>query len=255
MIKAIESFDNSFENFCENDALGIRAFALFKAYKTDKPYAHFWYQTDELGDVCAFIAKTDSTVTVSADRVRSDIGEIADFCALIKYDFLNVHPSVAEEFDGAVTFTGNVMKRRHDAPFLISDPDADIRLNTLYDKLYFILQHNNSSAINQADYELWENDITMRTESGTCRSAVLLDRDIAVSCAMILAETSHAALIGSVATEPQFRLLGHAKAVIAKLISLVPGKDIYVICKDDKVPFYANLGFTPSGRTCEVTDR
>ena len=65
-------------------------------------------------------------------------------------------------------------------------------------------------------------------------------------CAMVLFRTDKAALLGAVATVPEFRGKGVARSLVTKLAfgEIADGRRAELLCKNDSiVEFYKSIGF------------
>ena len=70
-------------------------------------------------------------------------------------------------------------------------------------------------------FDGWYADVSHRLRHGCCRIAVVHENGRPVACAMTTAEGGGAALIGAVATHPDFRGRGYASACVAYLTALL----------------------------------
>ncbi|MBR3289587.1 MAG: hypothetical protein IKI63_02285, partial [Clostridia bacterium] len=75
-------------------------------------------------------------------------------------------------------------------------------------------------------FDVWYADVSHRVRHGLCRIAGVRKQGDAVSCAMTVAETETAWLLGAVATKPDYRGKGYASTNVRRLTAdgLAAGK-------------------------------
>ncbi len=96
----------------------------------------------------------------------------------------------------------------------------------------------------------WLSDVLFRLKKNTACAAVIKEDAKPVACAMILFETEKAALIGAVATLPEYRGKGYAGSLVTALAGLTSEKKkrTELLCaKNGIVDFYSKLGFVKTG--------
>ena len=103
-------------------------------------------------------------------------------------------------------------------------------------------------------FDSWYVDVSHRLRHGYSMAAVKFDGDLPVSFAMTVAQSEKEALIGSVATHPDYRRRGLATACIAALINRAPNKAYYIEPKTPQAQkLYESIGFTPCGDWTQMT--
>ena len=99
-------------------------------------------------------------------------------------------------------------------------------------------------------FDVWYADVSHRLRHDLCRLAGVRERGEAVSCAMTVAETETAWVIGAVATRPDFRGRGYASAAVRSLVASGQAADKRVLIspKNDAArALYERLGFAACG--------
>ena len=99
-------------------------------------------------------------------------------------------------------------------------------------------------------YDVWYADVSHRLRHGVCRIAGVTEQGQAVSCAMTVAETETAWVIGAVATHPDFRGRGYASAAVRSLVAegQAQGKRVLISPKNEAArALYERLGFAARG--------
>lgn len=96
-------------------------------------------------------------------------------------------------------------------------------------------------------FEVWYPDVCYRQRHGRCRVAALRVGGKPASCAMTVAEWHGGALIGGVATAPEYRRQGLAARCVGALAATLQqeGRQVYICPKNEGAQrLYATLGFT-----------
>ena len=103
-------------------------------------------------------------------------------------------------------------------------------------------------------FDSWYVDASHRVRHGCCHIVgEYVDKTLA-AVAMTVAETEDVALIGGVATLPDYRGRGLATSCITQLISQLSQKTLFIApSSDDSARLYKKLGFVPFGTWAEVT--
>ena len=99
-------------------------------------------------------------------------------------------------------------------------------------------------------FDVWYADVSHRLRHGVCRIAGVRERGKVVSCAMTVAETETAFMIGAVATHPDVRGRGYASAVVRSLVASgqAAGKRVLISPKNEAArALYERLGFAACG--------
>lgn len=99
-------------------------------------------------------------------------------------------------------------------------------------------------------FEPWYADVMLRRRRGLCRIVCVREQERAVATAMTVAEGEKTALIGAVATHPDFRRRGYAGACVSALAMALQaeGKRVLLSPKNaGAAAVYAKLGFTVCG--------
>ena len=88
--------------------------------------------------------------------------------------------------------------------------------------------------------------------SGCCEGAVIEDKLRTVSGGFICFNDD-LAFISDVFTKEKYRGQGYGKALVKKLLSISPRKDVYLISRDYNVKFYEKIGFKAVKEIYEYT--
>ncbi len=122
-------------------------------------------------------------------------------------------------------------------------------------ELYSLLQSCEGEAFRVPDYLVFLSDVTHRLNLGKC---MILATDIAgrlASSVMTVSETPNAAIIGAVATHPDFRKRGLSRELVRTIASQInaQGREAYVFSASEaNTRFYQNSGFEVAARFREL---
>lgn len=249
MVKCVEKGDNAFLSFCDRDVFGTRIKAYFGCYSTDYDFVKFWVQTDEDGTVTAAISRVDGDMTVSASD--ADFEELLQFIKIVGFTTIQCERAVARYFTDAETLWGYVVEFKEKTEIKDISLKQDFELKEIYN----IIKAENLTGV--GDYLPWLSDTTFRVNRGTAKPLLCqLDGNNA-GCAMVLFRTDRASLLGAVATVPEYRGRGVARALVTRLANeeLANGNRVELLCKSDSiVEFYKSIGFTVTNEWSLITD-
>ncbi len=249
MVKSVEKGNETFLSFCDRDVFGTRIKAYFNCYSTDYDFVKFWVQTNDNGDVTAAISRVDGDMTVTAEN--ADCEELLQFIKIVGFSTIQCNRKVAKEFTADEALWGYVVR------FENKTENRPVSLKKDYElkEIYNIIKAANLTGV--GDYLPWLSDTTFRINRKTAEP-LLADVDgNAAGCAMVLFRTDKAALLGAVATYPEYRGRGIAGALVTYLANneLAQGRRTELLCKNDSiVDFYKSIGFTVKDEWSLITD-
>lgn len=249
MVKCAEKGDEAFLAFCDRDVFGTRIKAYFNCYSTDYDFVKFWVQTNDEGMVTAVISRVDGDMTVCAEN--ADYEELLQFVKIVGFNTIQCNRKVAKKFTDDETLWGYVVR------FENKTEKREITLRKDYElkEIYNIIKAANLTGV--GEYLPWLSDTTFRINRNTAEPLVAEVDGKAAGCAMVLFRTDKAALLGAVATSPEFRGRGIAGALVMKLANgeLECGRRTELLCKNDTiVDFYKSIGFTVRDEWSLITD-
>ena len=106
-------------------------------------------------------------------------------------------------------------------------------------------------------FEAWYLDVSYRTRHDLCRHAAITDNGVIASSAMTVAEWQNGALLGGVATAPDYRRRGYAGRCVLSLTADLQnrGKTVWICPYNQSAQrLYESLGFRLHG-TVTVIER
>ena len=103
-------------------------------------------------------------------------------------------------------------------------------------------------------FDSWYVDVSHRVRHGRCHIASVIEGERVICNAMSVAETTRDALLGAVATHPDWRRRGLAGKCINHLINELSDKRIHISPIDDEAKrLYEKLGFVVVGSWAELS--
>ena len=104
-----------------------------------------------------------------------------------------------------------------------------------------------------APFDFWYPDASHRVRHGHSHISVVLEGEQVVSTAMTVAECDTAAVLGQVATHPDFRRCGLAGTCIKSTIFQCKDKTLYILpINENAQKLYEKLGFVADGGWAEL---
>ncbi len=245
MLRLLLEQEDALSLFCEKDVFGTRIAAYYNTYCMEYSYAVFYLQENELR-VTAALCKIDEKMTVCCED-GADFEELVEFIKAIRYESMMCDARVCDKLKLEPIKTGSVVefKSKQDAT-----KNKDICFVNRFElsDIYGILNRSNFDGLGEKLQ--WLSDVSLRVKRGTAKAAAIEEFGEKVACAMILFETEKAALIGAVATIPEYRGKGYAGALVTSLAEYVKsgGKRAELLCaRGSIIEFYNKLGFVKTG--------
>lgn len=221
--------------------------ALIKTYGFNTSFAMFWIQELD-GKITAVVSKVDSHVTVAAEK-DFDSQELHEFLNVIGFSSLLGEKWVLEDLGFKISEKGIIMKY---SPLAMTDENNEpmtFACEPPYRKIYNLLKEPESFGESIPSYEDWLCDLSARVRNNCARVLFREREDKCISCGMFTFESDSGAVIGAVVTQKDFRSMGYASDIVKELCVAVKAenKDIFLMCKEDKISFYKKLEFKITG--------
>lgn len=238
MLKAVEKNDAVFLCFCDRDVFGTRIKAYYNCYSTDYDFVKFWAQYDESGKITAAISRVDGDATLCVDG--ADFEELSEFLNIVGYRTVQCEKDIARKLTDSPFDWGYVVRCEKTGIYDKAEIKKVFELKEIYD----IIKPENLTGV--GDYLPWLSDTKFRVDRGTAEGRISVCDGENAGCAMVLFRTDRAALLGAVATKPQFRGRGLARSLVLGLAEkeLSDGRRVELLCKSGSiVEFYKSIGF------------
>lgn len=238
MIKLIENENLEVAKaYCAGDPFGCRILAALNAYGIDKPFALFWAQYDESGEITAVVSRLDTAMTICA-KGEYDAEEIDCFVQSMVGDIGALRPVRSGE-----TATGLVMRL---AERRINENTSDVEINPEISDLYTVMEECAGKGFEVPPFDVFYGDMIYRKKAKTALSAIVRVNGMPVSCgAMHLSDNT--AVLVMCASAPEHRGKGYTRRVVNALLDKTEGRDIYLMCLPCLHDFYEKFGFATVG--------
>lgn len=238
MIKKVTD-ENEIYDFNCDDIYSVRIKSLLAAYGTNYDFATFYCCYNGDNKKVSIISKLDNDFTVCyKDCDNEDFEEISDFINIIGYNSVLTDDRFIfkenEKYDtGAVMVTEKKVE--------ISLPYAEI------DEFPKLMDIYNLDDFDNWDFEAWYVDLSHRIRHKTAKAYALKVNDEIVSSAIFSSIYNSNAILTSVQTDPVFRKMGYASALVSNMICDIKGKVYLMREKEKNENFYEKLGFENNG--------
>lgn len=239
----IESFIDAMS---KGNPFGCRISSLYKTYDYHLPFVDYWIQADNKSCTSIIARLETSFILLLTDY--SDLEEISSFmrvsgAASIICDGKYELDCGLKVTGGPILYSARLMEQEKD--FSVSEP-------TVKD-IYSLISKCASKNFAVPSYESFALDVNHKLNKNTVRIYGIEDNTLK-ACIMTLAESDDSAVLGALATDPEYRNNGYGAFLIKyinnKLVS--EGKTVYLHrAPDENIEFYNKLGFNYFGMWAE----
>ncbi|MBQ1411983.1 MAG: GNAT family N-acetyltransferase [Clostridia bacterium] len=223
--------------YCEDDPFGCRILGALLAYGLDKPFAQFWAQYDDKGNMTAVIDKLDVAMTVCA-KGDYDAEEVDEFVSA-NVGYMGALRSVreGESASGLVMRLGGRKNR---------ESSGEVELNPEISDLHAVLEECAGTGFEVPDFDSFYSDMIYRRKAKSVLTAVVRDEGLPAACGAMHLSDSTGVLVMCAAV-PEHRGKGYTGQVINALLDRTAGRDIYLMCLPSLHGFYEKFGFVTVG--------
>lgn len=240
MIRVAQEAD--FPAVATNEVL-VRIIGLRLTYGLDVPFVR--YYTDGEG---ALLAAMDGVGMFHAEHITDE------WCVFLAMnpDIETIHcsDSIGHVLVGSGIWQGRAgvtLKYAGELPEMVYE---NVCVTPYLPRVYELLK-DHFPGISSLDY--WYPDVSHRVRHGNCHISAVLDGECVVSTAMTVAETATAAVLGQVATHPDFRRRGLAEKCIKSTIFQCKDKELYILPINEYAQkLYVKMGFMVCGGWTEL---
>lgn len=231
MIRLAQKEDFAIE---ENNEVLVRILGVHLTYGIEAPFVR--YYTDGAGSLLTIM---DGVALFHTDELNDEWNA---FLAM-NPDIVSVHctQSIGDQLIQSRIWKGRVgytMEFTGELPQSISE---SVCIAPHLPAVYELLRDHFPSV---SPFNSWYPDVSHRLRHGNSHISVILDDEKVISTAMTVAETDNAAVLGQVATHPDFRRRGMAATCVKSTVCQCKGKKLYILPVDDiALKLYEKLGF------------
>lgn len=238
------------QSFCETTPFGCKIEGLRRAYGLALPFARFWMQKTEQGEITAAVSSLDGIMVLDW-RNQADGEELTEFLSAAGCRTLLCEEAAAKALYGQADRQGRILafdKGGQEEPCPYSGQlCSEVPARNLFSLLC------ECGELKQEQFEAFYLDVSHRVRHGAALTQGLEKEDRLIACAMASSITDHAAVLSAVAVHPQFRREGAGSAVVIQLLKRLASRKAFVFCGTEEAErFYASLSFASSGTWSEL---
>lgn len=228
---------------------GCRIKSLYNTYDYNLPFVDFWVQIID-DDCTALIARLETSFIMQITD-EADMDELSAFmrvsgAASIIADGKYLLEVGLDRITGPILKSSNVME--NELYFDVTEPTVK--------EVYSVISKCVSKNFAVPSYESFALDVAHRLSKNTLRIYGIKEKDTLISCIMTLAETDDSAVLGALATDPDFRHSGYGTFLIKYINNVLvnEGKSVFLHrAPDENIEFYNRLGFEHIGTWAEYS--
>lgn len=246
MIRLIEGAQKCASILDNDNAMCARIDSLLRTYAGTGGFADF-YIHENSNVPAALVSTVDKAVTVFCLET-ADFDELGSFLAFLGFRSILCETAFCERLGIKPDKTGLLLKLRAAVAQTKTPAAARQAARFELDSVFGVLAA--AGLVRPEEKGPWLADVTARHNSGSAAAYAAFEDGKAVSCAMILHTSSRAAVIGAVATRPEYRGRGLATALVcvASKQAALRGRSVYLLCEGAAMQeFYGGCGFAPYG--------
>lgn len=222
----------------------VRIHGLRKAYGTEMSFLRFY--SDGEG---ALLAIMDGVGILDCPNQMTD--EWLTFL-LMNPDIKTIH---CPEENGQFLMKSGMFSEKQGQVMIFNGDDVqsppDVNNMPYLPSVYTLLQEYFEGI---SPFDAWYPDASHRIRHDCSHAACITEGEQVISTAMTVAETESAAIIGQVATHPDYRRKGLAGKCIKSLIAICKGKSLYILPLNENAHhLYEKLGFKDHSSWMELT--
>lgn len=222
------------------DPFFTRILSLYESYGEGYDFVGFWAQEND-GVIAAAISRFEDKFSLWLTD-GSDLDEIAAFLRFQGAGSCLYNAAFPLPFSAEIpAISGQVMEYTGDD--YISDTEI---YKPGFKALYSLLKACESPIFMVPEYMMFLSDLTHRDNRGKLHLAATAVEGVPASCVMTVSETECAAILGAVATHPDYRRRGLSRELVRTLATRLrrEGRRVFVLSASEaNTRFYINSGF------------
>lgn len=240
----------SLERFCEGSPFGCKIAGLQRAYGLSLPFARFWVQTHEQGEITAAVSSLDGAAVLHL-KSTADRDELKEFLSAAGCRTLLCEESAAHALYGASNRAGEMFVCSPAIEQSMTENGVKLLDEVPVRELFSLLCECGEQKAGQ--FEPFYLDVSHRVRHGACLTQGVIFSDRLAACAMAGSITKTDAVLSAVAAHPDFRRRGLGGAVVRALLLRLLPRAVYVLCENEQAGlFYRSLAFSSAGRWAEL---
>ena len=223
------------------DPFFTRILSLYESYGEGLDFVAFWVQENE-EEITAAISRFEDKFSLWLTE-RSDLEEITAFIRFQGAGSCLYNAAYLLDFSPDLpAISGRILE------YTAEDYISDIEIyEPDFKALYDLLKTCESPIFIVPDYLLFLSDVTHRKNGGKLHLAATDIEGKLASSVMTVSETKSAAILGAVATRPDYRRRGLSRELVKTLATRLrrEGRRVFVLsASEQNTIFYQHSGFT-----------
>lgn len=237
------------EEFCEGNPFGCKIAGLQKAYGFSLPFARFWIQTNESGQVTAAVSLLDGAAVLHwVDAAESD--ELKEFLMAIGCRTLLCDQSAALALFGGYKQAGEILLSLSSRMPLAECQPAFLDEVPVRDVFSLLCDCGEQKP---EQFEPFYLDVSHRVRHGVSLTQGVISQGRLIACALAGSITGTDAVLTAVAVHPEKQRMGLGSRMVQRLLSRLSHRNVYVLCENERaIRFYQSLSFESAGRWAEL---
>lgn len=227
---------------------GCRIKALYNTYDYSLAFVDFWIQI--INDVPVSLIGRLETSFILMLTDKSDLDEISAFIRVSGAENVICNGKYKldcnmKRIEGPIYYCDSLME--NERSFIVFNPHVK--------DVYNLISKYRSENFNVPSYESFALDVAHKLSKNTVRIYGIGDSQL-ISCIMTLAETNDSAVLGALATDPDFKRRGHGAYLIKYINNVLvkEGKTVFLHrAPNENAEFYNKLGFSEYGAWAEYS--
>ena len=245
MIKFMTTLSEAEKAYEFDPVLGARIYTLYNCYQNDYSFVRLWVSYNKNNKITACMSIMSGVATIAASA-QCDLEELAIFFGKdATIDVFEIDKSTGEKFNQYLNYsfiTRPIMKFEGELNY--SGPKYAIFTDVM--KYTFKILKDSDEDFKNADFMSWFYDTHKRVKNENCEIYAIKYDGKWVSTGGYYISSPIAAVIGGIATKPEYRGQGFASDLVMFLTKIIldKQKDSFLIAaNEDLAKFYDKLGY------------
>lgn len=230
------------ETMSVGNPFGCRISSLYKTYDYHFPFVDYWIQADN--HRCTSIIARLETSFILLLTDYSDLEEISSFMRVS--GAVSIICDERYKLDCGLNCIGGPIL----SSSVIMESDKDFAvISPTVKEVYELISKCASKNFAVPSYESFTLDVSHKLNKNTVRMYGIKGESLS-SCIMTLAESNDCAVLGALATDPEYRNMGQGAFLIKYINNILVNEDKTVFlhrAPDENIEFYNKLGFDVYG--------
>lgn len=211
----------------------VKMQSLYKAYGKDCDFLSFWKQTEGENIGAVIMRFCDEITLYYCGGNREELKEFLRFLGGSR---------IFCSLNSAKKLSLNVIKKVNCCIRNKERLKTEKGKTLTYNEIYNVLNSDTTGELILPQFNDWYVDFCHRVRHNTARYFSLFENSVIITAY----ETENYAIIGGVATKPDFRNKGYASKNLTALCGILHSEDkkVLLLCSDKNLKFYEKNGFS-----------